>query len=139
MPQPSVIIPIIITGLFIGSIIASGDKKISKNTKKRLLRFSLISGLLNAGYGYALYLMFPPTISFRGVTRPTGGGGSELEFVVASFLTGFLIVLATVGIALLYTRYKTRSTSEETEETQETEETEDTEKTQDVDLEKLPK
>src|SRR5208337_5128928 len=131
MPQPSIIIPIIVTGIIVGSIMTG--KRIRK---KRLLIASLVSGLLNAGYGYVLYLVAPPpTFTYRGGTGGagfTGGtgaaaraasGGGELVFVISSFLAGFLIVLATIGIALVYARYRKKS-DEEPEESPEPEESE---------------
>ncbi len=47
MPQPPIVLPIIITGLTLGSILASQAKTISK---KRFAGISLISGLLNSAY-----------------------------------------------------------------------------------------
>src|SRR5208283_3263973 len=100
MPQPSIIIPIIVTGIIVGSIMTG--KKIRK---KRLLIASLVSGLLNAAYGYVLYLVAPPpTFTYRGTggagftggtgaaARAAASGGGELVFVISSFLAGFLIV-----------------------------------------------
>jgi hypothetical protein len=136
MPQPSIIIPIIVTGVLVGSMLTA-KKKI---TKKRLFYGSLISGLLNGAYGYVLYLVAPPT-TFRGAGAGggfTGGGfagvgggfagraasGSEVGFLISSFLAGFLFVLAVVGIALLYARYR-KGPEEETEESGVPEESED--------------
>lgn len=138
MPQPSMIIPIVIVGILVGSILVSKDTKI---TRKRLLYASLLSGVLNTAYGYLLYQIYPPrTFTPRAGTTFTGGGtfagggtftgggaasGAQLEFLVGSFLAGFLVVLVTIGIALVYARYRKRSTTEETEESEQPEESED--------------
>jgi len=107
--------------------------------KKRLLTASLVSGLLNAGYGYVLYKVAPPTTFRGGYTGGgagfTGGGagfagraagGTELEFVISSFIVGFLFVLVIIGIALAYARYR-KKPEEEPEELTEPEEPEESE------------
>lgn len=128
-----------------------------KILKKKLLIASLVSGLLNAGYGYVLYLVAPPpTFTFRGGTggggagftggaggagaagRAAASGGGELVFVISSFLAGFLLVLATIGIALVYARYRKKS-DEETEESSEPEESREPEESEALDLDKPPK
>jgi len=123
--------------------------------KKKLLIASLVSGLLNAGYGYVLYLVAPPpTFTYRGGTGGagfTGGGagaaaraasgGGELVFVISSFLAGFLLVLATIGIALVYARYRKKSDEEpeESSEPAESEESAEPEESEALDLDKPPK
>jgi len=124
-----------------------------KIRKKKLLIASLVSGLLNAGYGYVLYLVAPPpTFTYRGGTGGagfTGGGagaaaraaassGGELVFVISSFLAGFLLVLVTIGIALVYARYRKKS-DEEPEESSEHEESAEPEESEALDLDKPPK
>jgi len=124
-----------------------------KIRKKKLLIASLVSGLLNAGYGYVLYLVAPPpTFTYRGGTGGagfTGGGagaaaraaassGGELVFVISSFLAGFLLVLVTIGIALVYARYRKKS-DEEPEESPEPEESAEPEESEALDLDKPPK
>ena len=131
MPQPSIIVPIIVTGVLVGSMLTAKKKM----TRKRLLYGSLVSGALNAAYGYVLYLVAPPT-PFRGGGFTGGGfagagggfagraaGGSEVGFLISSFLAGFLFVLAVIGVALLYARY--RKSPEEAEEASEPEKTAD--------------
>ena len=125
-----------------------------KIRKKRLLIASLVSGLLNAGYGYVLYLVAPPpTFTYRGGTGGagfTGGtgaaaraasGGGELVFVISSFLAGFLIVLATIGIALVYARYRKKSDEEpeESPDHEESEEPAEPKESEALDLDKPPK
>jgi len=125
-----------------------------KILKKKLLIASLVSGLLNAVYGYVLYLVAPPpTFTFRGGTggggatftgtggaagRAAASGGGELVFVISSFLAGFLLVLATIGIALVYARYRKKS-DEEPEGSSELEESKEPEESEALDLDKPPK
>ena len=132
MPTAPIIIPVIIAGITLGSLLASEKHKI---TKKKILGISLVSGLLNTANAYLVYLLFPPPT----FNRPTGGtftgggftgggstafqfrsaasGGGETSFLVLSFITGFLIVLAIVWIAIFYARRKTgRAEEEEPEE-----------------------
>ena len=124
-----------------------------KILKKKLLTASLVSGLLNAGYGYVLYLVAPPpTFTYRGTggagfTGGTGAaaraasGGGELVFVISSFLAGFLLVLATIGIALVYARYRKKSDEEpeESPDTEESEESAEPKESEALDLDKPPK
>ena len=135
MPSIPIVIPLVISGLMLGSLLASEKRKV---TKKKLLEVSLISGLLNAANALIVYTLFPPTTfsrfsggtftggTFAGATF-TGsstfqfrGGGfgatSEGSFVTLSFITGLLIVLVVVGVALLYARRKAGQAEEETEE-----------------------
>jgi protein-S-isoprenylcysteine O-methyltransferase Ste14 len=123
-----------------------------KITKKNLLIASLISGLLNTANAYLIYMLFPPPSfsRFTGGTFTGGGGGgftgggftggsstfqlrasgsSETSFLLLSFITGFLIVLAIVGIALFYARWKTKGTEEEETEETKLEDEEDDEET----------
>jgi len=121
MPQPPIILPIIVTGLTLGSILASQSKKISK---RRLAGISLISGLLNGAYAYVLYELSPPptfsragtTVSGTGATFSRAGAfqtGSETGFIISSFITGFIFVVAVCGIALLYARFRGKKDHEE--------------------------
>jgi hypothetical protein len=122
MPNPPIVLPIIITGLTLGSILASQTRRISK---KKLASVSLISGLLNSVYAYVLYT-FSPSPTFPGAgsapsTFPGAGAGfrvmnqagSITSFVISSFLTGFIFVIAVCGIALAYARFRGRKEREE--------------------------
>jgi cytochrome bd-type quinol oxidase subunit 2 len=136
MPTAPIIIPVIVAGITLGSLLASESHKI---TKKKLLGTSLVSGLLNVANAYAIYLLFPPPSfsRFSGGGTFTGGGGgftgggtafrsaasSPISFLVLSFITGFLIVLVIVEVALFYARRKSgQSEEEETEPEKEEEE-----------------
>jgi hypothetical protein len=140
MPTIPIVIPLIIAGITLGSLLVSQTRKISK---KKILGVSLLGGLLNAANAYIVYTLFPPITfprfgggtftggaqTFTGSTtfqfRAAAGATSETSFVTLSFLTGLLIVLAVVGIALAYARYKGGKPQDETEETeQETEQEE---------------
>jgi len=126
MPQSPIILPIIITGLTLGSILTSQTKAISK---KKLAVVSLVSGLMNSAYAFALYTLSPPpTFSragFTGTFTGTGTGfagaqfrgqtGSETGFIISSFIIGFIFVIAICGIALAYARFRGKGEHEEDE------------------------
>jgi formate hydrogenlyase subunit 3/multisubunit Na+/H+ antiporter MnhD subunit len=112
MPQVPIILPVIITGIVLGSIIKNQKSRIAK---KKLALAAVVSGLLNSAYAYADYLLTPQQATFRGFTVPRTAG-SEYGFVIASFLAGFLIVVGVIGVGLLYARLrKTETTEEEAE------------------------
>jgi hypothetical protein len=133
MPTAPIIIPLIIAGLMMGSLLASQTRKFSK---RKLLGVSALAGLLNMANAYLVYELFPSTTYPRfgggGFTPPSGGyqfrgagASSEGSFLILSFITGLLIVLAVVGIALVYARHKVGSSQEETEEVKLEEEAEE--------------
>jgi hypothetical protein len=123
MPTTPTVIPLIVAGLVLGSMLVSEKRKMSK---KRLLGVSLLGGLLNAANALIVYALFPPTSSrfgggtfgggaFAGATftgsstfqfRGAAGATSEPSFLILSFLTGLLIVIVVVGAALAFVRYK---------------------------------
>jgi len=108
MPQISVIIPVIVAGLVVGSLIKSKSGAISN---KRLVSASLVAGLLNGLYMYVVYSISPqPTFARGNFTVPST---SWVVLVVGSILSGFLIVFAILGIAKAYARVRK---GEETEE-----------------------
>jgi hypothetical protein len=127
MPQSPIILPIIITGLTLGSVLASQTKTISK---KKLAGVSLITGLLNSAYAYLFYQLNPPPTFSRGTYTGTyagaagaasarfqaGGGTSIINFIISSFFTGFIFVIAVCGIAILYARFRGKKEHEEDEE-----------------------
>ena len=147
MPTAPIIIPVIVAGITLGSLLVSEKRKM---TKKKVLGISLISGLLNTANAYLVYLLFPPPTFSRftgggtftgggfggggfaggGSTafqfRAAAGGGGQTSFLALSFITGFLIVLAIVGIALFYARWKTGRTEEEEEPEEKLDEDEET-------------
>jgi hypothetical protein len=105
MPQIPVIIPIIVAGLIVGSMIRSGARGISK---KRLAAASVLSGLLNGGQAYLISFLTPQPTSafFRTTVSETVRQTSEMVFTISSVLVGILIPLAIVGIAMLYSRVR---------------------------------
>ena len=137
----------IVAGVTLGSLLVSQTRKISK---KKLLTASLVSGLLNAAYAYVVYTLEPPTTFTRGAFtggtfaggtftgaftggggfRAAAGAGGETSFLLSSFVTGFLIVLAIVVVALAYVRFKGgKSEEEEASETDQTDQIDETEET----------
>jgi len=113
------IIPLIVTGLVLGSMLKSEKRRISK---KKLLGVSALSGLLNAAHAYAEYLLTPQQVTFRGFTVARAAG-SEYGFVISSFLFGLLIVIVVIGIGLVYGRKRGEAEEEELEPTDEEEST----------------
>jgi len=99
MPEIPIIIPVIIAGLTVGSVIKSKSPRISK---KKLASASLVAGFLNAVHAYLLYLFAGGLSSQNLYILRT----SELVFVMASLLAGFLIVFAILGIAVAYARIR---------------------------------
>ena len=70
MPQIPIILPMIILGLVVGSILKSQSPKISR---KKLASASLGAGLLNSIHAYLLYLLTPAQIARRSTGVPTTG------------------------------------------------------------------
>jgi len=99
MPQIPIIIPVIVAGITVGSIIKSQSPRISK---RKLMSASLVAGLLNAINAYVVDSMSPRQ-TFTAANF-TVSQTSWIVFVVASFIGGFLIVLAVLGIAMIYAR-----------------------------------
>jgi hypothetical protein len=104
------LIPLIITGLVVGSMV-----KGHKVSKKKLAGAAVLSGVLNGAQAYLIYLLTPqPTfISAGGASAAASTffqstavvalrGASEVDFAISSILAGILIVLVIVGIAKLY-------------------------------------
>lgn len=112
MPQVPIIVPVVITGIVLGAIIKSQKPRISK---KKLAGAAVVSGLLNSVYAYVEYLLTPQQVAFRGFTIQRAAG-SEYGFVIASFLAGFLIVIAVIGIGLLFARFRRAEITEEAAE-----------------------
>ena len=99
MPQIPIIIPVIVAGIAVGSVIKSQSPRISR---RKLMSASLVAGLLNAINAYVVDSLSPrQTFAAANSTVPQT---SWIVFVVASFIGGFLIVLAVLGIAMIYAR-----------------------------------
>ena len=99
MPQIPIIIPVIVAGIAVGSVIKSQTPRISR---RKLMSASLVAGLLNAINAYVVDSLSPrQTFVAANFTVPQT---SWIVFVVASFIGGFLIVLAVLGIAMMYAR-----------------------------------
>jgi hypothetical protein len=110
MPQIPIIVPLIVVGLVVGSMLKSKSPKISR---KRLASASLVAGLLNSIHAYLLYLLTPTRTAASATGAPTGGpplqglaSTSVGAFVASSFLAAFFIVLLVIGIAMAYVRIR---------------------------------
>ena len=110
MPQIPIIVPLIVVGLVVGSMLKSKSPKISR---KKLASASLVAGLLNSIHAYLLYLLTPTRTAASATGAPTGGpplqglaSTSVGAFVASSFLAAFLIVLLVIGIAMAYVRIR---------------------------------
>jgi hypothetical protein len=109
MPQLPLIIPIIVTGLLVGSAMKNRDQRISK---KRLGAISVLSGVLNGAQAYLVTFLSPQTTFSRQATffqtTATAAASlrqtSELVFAISSILIGILIPLVIVGIGLFFSR-----------------------------------
>jgi len=112
MPQLPMLIPLVITGLVVGSMLKSESHRISK---KKLAGAAVLSGLLNGGQAYLIYLLTPlPTSTFFQTTAAaTLRRTSELDFTISSILAGILIVLVIAGIAMLHARSREGAEEEE--------------------------
>ena len=110
MPQLPMIVPIVVIGILIGSLLKSEKPKISF---KKVGLWALVSGVLNAALAYADFLLTPApqTTGFRATFVSQV---SEVAFSVASFIAGFLIVVVVFAIAAAYLRF--RGGGAETEE-----------------------
>ena len=105
MPQIPIIIPLIVAGIAVGSVIKSETPRISK---RKLMSASLVAGLLNAINAYVVNSLSPQQTfaraNFAAAQTFSVPQTSWVVFVVASFIGGFLIVLAVLGIAMVYGR-----------------------------------
>ena len=125
MPQIPVLIPIIVTGLLVGSVMIN-----RKITKKRLGVVSLLSGVLNGAQAYLGNLLLPTGRGGGAAFFPGGGGGAgftpppgvtftarnaaagagaqttELAYTLTSIVVGILIPLVILGIGLFRARSK---------------------------------
>jgi len=110
MPQLPIVLPLIITGLTLGSVLVSKSRAISK---RKLAGVSSISGLLNSAYAYVYYEVNPPPTFSRGGTLVRFQSLSETDFVISSFIIGFIFVIAVCGIALAYARFRGKKEMEE--------------------------
>lgn len=112
LPQTPIIVPLIVAGLFLGSIWS--NKNFREVWKKAILA-ATISGVLNIGYVLALSLVngqrdnLPPTGTAL-PTNPTTAGGPT--FIVACGLTGFLAVIIVYLSTAAMIRYRRGRTIE---------------------------
>ena len=110
MPQLPIILPVIITGVLVGSLLKSNKPRVPL---KKVTAWALVAGVLNGVFAYGEYLLTPqPTFTFRATSFVTQI--SDVAFTIGSFLTGFLIVIAVFGAAAIYLRL--RGAGSETEE-----------------------
>jgi hypothetical protein len=110
MPQIPIIVPLIVVGLVVGSILKSKSPRISR---KRLASASLVAGLLNSIHAYLLYSLTPTRTAVSATRVPMGAppmeglaSTSEGGFIAGSFLSAFLMILLVLGIAMAYVRIR---------------------------------
>jgi ABC-type siderophore export system fused ATPase/permease subunit len=111
MPQFPIVVPVIILGLTLGSLLRGRSSKISK---KKFAYATLSAGLLNVAYAYAFLQLFPyspPTTTFG--RSFAVAQISEPVFLIASFLVAVILVAAVLGIAQIYSRARGGYESEE--------------------------
>jgi hypothetical protein len=136
MPQIPLLIPIIVTGLLVGSIMVHEGHKISK---KRLGTVSVVSGVLNGAQAYLVNYLMPASTSRAGGAFIGAGGGTftgggtlpsaavtaaaaaarqttALTYYISSILVGILIPLVILGIGLFRARSKGSDEEVEPEE-----------------------
>jgi len=102
MPQIPIVIPVIVAGITVGSVMKSKSSTISK---RKLISASLVAGLLNAIHAYVVNSLSSQQ-TFVARANFSVPQTSWIPFVVASLLGGFLIVLAVLGIAMIYARVR---------------------------------
>ena len=106
MPTVPIIIPVIVLGVLVGSMLKTEKKRMSK---KRLLLAGLITGALNAAYSYVLEMITPRTTSLTGTgftANRVFSASVGLGFYIASFLVGLVLILAVFVIAAVYLRVR---------------------------------
>ena len=115
MPQVPIIVPVIVIGILVGSLLKSNRPKIPW---KKITAWALVAGVLNAVLAYAEVILTPqPTFTFRAASAVTQV--SEIPFSAASFLTGFIIVMVVFGIAAAYLRMRGTESGPELENEEE--------------------
>lgn len=105
MPALPTIVPIIIVGIMVGSLLKSEKPKISF---RRVVLSALVAGALNAAWAYSEIILTPQPTSF-GTTATAflaARSVSPLAFSGASFLAAFLIVLAVFVVAAVFLRVR---------------------------------
>jgi hypothetical protein len=106
MPQIPIIIPVIVAGIAVGSVIKSQ----TRISRRKLMSASLVAGLLNAINAYVVDSLSPQQTFARASFSAAQAANFSVPqtswtvFVVASFIGGFLIVLGVLGIAMIYAR-----------------------------------
>ena len=111
MPQFPIVIPIIVLGITVGSLLRGKSATISK---KKFVYATLAAGLLNVAYAYVFLLWFPAPTSTRG--NLAFAQISEPVFLADSFLVAVVLMVAVLGIAQMYSRVRKGDESEETAE-----------------------
>lgn len=111
MPQFPIVIPMIVLGITVGSLLRGKSARISK---KKFVYATLAAGLLNVAYAYAFLLLFPPPTFTRG--NFAIAQISEPIFLADSFLVAVILMVAVLGIALIYVRVRKTDESGEAPE-----------------------
>jgi hypothetical protein len=121
MPQAPIIIPLIITGVFFGSLLKHRAKSISK---KSVALASVAAGLLNGVHAYLLDTMSPqPTTTFTTRASFAFQPAATVPFVISAIGVGILIVLLVIGVAAIYRKLSRGREEEPVTEEKPTDET----------------
>ena len=103
MPQFPIIVPVLVLGITVGSMLRGKSPTISK---KKFAYATLGAGLLNVAYAYAFLLLFPYSPPTFARANFAVSQISEPVFLSASFLVAVLMVVAVLGIAQVYVRLR---------------------------------
>ena len=95
MSQTPIIIPLIVAGIFLGSM---WRNKTLAGVWRKMLLFAAIAGLLNSAYTFLL--------GFMRISGASSSTNDQLATIASSGLTGFLIVLTVFVSAAIVIRYR---------------------------------
>jgi len=113
MPSPEIptIVPLLLTGILIGSILRKTQESIGW---RLILSGSLLGGLGNLAHAAVLPIFQSPEVRQNVVRPPVGGLMADSSvFLISSFVTGAIMVLLILVTAALTLRLRGRKPIEE--------------------------